>query len=124
MRPPYRSASWRAERFGQRSQRPPPMAHGILLRWRGFPERSFELIAEEQRVVAEAAVASRRFEDAPAAGALEHLRYRVETCEVHQHAAVAGSALRFGRSAQSPDELGVVGGVDLGGSAGRPRPAT
>src|SRR5215210_7974801 len=100
MRPPYRSASERANRFGQRSERPTPVTHGILLRWRGLPKRAAQLIAEKQWVVAEAPVAAGLLEDASAAGALEHPRHRIRISEIHQHTAIPCPPLRLRGAAQ------------------------
>ena len=57
----------RRERIGHGAERASPMAHGVLLLWRGLAERAPELVAHEERIVAEPALPARRLEDLAAA---------------------------------------------------------
>ncbi len=89
----------------------PPVTHGVLFPGLGLTEALAEVVAEEERVVAEAARPFRLLEYPTSARPLEHLGYGTGVTKIDQDAAIPCPAPRLGGPAESSQQLGVVGGV-------------
>ena len=109
VRPIYPQATRRARGRGPETHAPGDSRRPFP---RARPHRTLaEIVAEEERVVAEAARPFRLLEYPTCARPFEHLGYRARVAKVDQHAAIPCPTPRLGGPAESSQQLGVVGGV-------------
>src|SRR2546426_335231 len=96
----------------ERPDRTSPVRDALFGRKRRFGKRHAELGREEQRVVAEPAVAAGRGENVALAGRLDELRLGGRRLHVRHDAAVARRPLLFGQAGESFEQQRIVQRVD------------
>jgi len=99
------------------------VANRILLVGGRIAKSLSQLIAEEQRIIPEAAGALRRLQNAPGAIAIAHERDSAGRAEKYQDAAIARHPLGVGKTSQASEQLGVIGRVDFQRRAGSSSPS-
>src|SRR5205814_2811708 len=102
--------------------RAPAVGDALFGRQERLGERQLEIEGEEQRVVPEAAGATRLDEHAPLARRLDELRLGERGLEIGNDAAIARGALRFGYARQALEQQRVVRRI-AGAGAVHLRPA-
>src|SRR5213082_2189053 len=110
------------QHLDQRADRAPAVRDALFGRQGRLGERQLEIEGEEQRVVPEAAGATRLDEHAPLARRLDELRLRERGLEIGDDAAIARGALRVGYARQALEQQRVVRRI-AGAGAVHLRPA-
>src|SRR3989442_3748262 len=100
------------QHLDERPDRTSPVRDALFGRKRRFREGHAELGREEQRVVAEPAVAAGRSENVALAGRLDELRLGGRRLDVRHDAAVALRALLFRQAGESFEQRRIVERVD------------
>jgi len=107
----------------QRLQCPATMTYRVLLLRRGLAEGLTELHAEKERVVAKPPASPWRVEDRTLAHALKDLGNGAGPTDQDEHAPVARPTTLRLCPREPPQQLGVVGGINFGGTASGPGPS-